>query len=65
MSCHYFWAMFWDQKVSASQLNFLNWFQKENRVAVGLDLNQILRLKFRFNNLCSIVKHMLAQDYLS
>ena len=51
MGYHYFWAMFWDQKVSASYIE----------LTVGSDLNQILTLKFGFNNLCSIIIYMFAQ----
>ena len=39
MGYHYFWAMFWDQKVS----------QKEKQGVVGLEFNQILTLNFTFD----------------
>ena len=65
MGYHYFWAMVWDQKVSASHTKLYQLIPEKKRVVVGIDLNQILTSKFRFNNLCSIIIYISAQGYLS
>ena len=57
--------MFWNQKVSASHIELYQLIPEKKRVVVGLDLNQILTLKFRFNNLCSIILCMFGQGYRS
>ena len=65
MGYHYFWAMLWDQNVSESHIELYYKSQKEKRVVVGLNINQILMVNFWFNNLCSIIMYMFAQGYLS
>ena len=35
---HYFWAMFWDQKVSASPIDLYQLIPEKKRVVVGLAL---------------------------
>ena len=57
--------MLWDQNVSESHIELYYNSQKEKRVVVGLNINQILMVNFWFNNLCSIIMYMFAQGYLS
>ena len=56
--------MFWDQKASASHLELYRLIPE--RKTSGCKVRAlILNLIFWFNNLCSIIIYMLAQDYLS
>ena len=47
------------------KLNFPNESHKEKQVVVGLELNQILTLKFQFKKLCSIMIYIFTKGSLS
>ena len=58
MCYHYFWVM------SANHIEFYQLIPEEKRMVVGLELNQVLTLKFQFSNLFSIIICMFVQGYL-
>ena len=52
MGYHYFWAMFWDQKLSSSHIELYQLIEKKKRVVVALELNNIVTLRYFGLKIC-------------